>query len=287
LSPGIYYVLVTDNNGCIANDTVTLTPGLEIYANAGPEDTLVCFGDSLILTGNTFGAINPSVSWNLLRNVISSDSTLGYSFDDSSTFIYDFEFVVTEQNCIVKDSIKVTVAPLPILDAGIDIAIGPGLPFTLGGSPTGPVNSSYLWTPLTNFYNEADSVNANPEIEVNSSEVYVVFVSDSNGCKNNDTIKVDLVPEIEIPSAFSPNNDGINDSWIIEISEIYTNITLRVYNRWGTLVYENLNNVNGDYWTGNGKNSKPLPVGTYYFILEYDGTDGQKNNLTGPITIIR
>ena len=130
-------------------------------------------------------------------------------------------------------------------------------------------------------------MNANPEIEVNSSEVYVVFVSDSNGCKNNDTIKVDLVPEIEIPSAFSPNNDGINDSWIIEISELYTNITLRVYNRWGTLVYENLNNVNGDYWTGNGKNSKPLPVGTYYFIIEYDGTDGRENNLTGPITIIR
>ena len=90
--------------------------------------------------------------------------------------IYDFVFVVTEQNCIVKDSIKVTVTPLPTLDAGIDVAIGPGLPFTLGGSPTGPINSSYIWTPLTNFYYEADSINENPEIEVNSSEVYVVFV---------------------------------------------------------------------------------------------------------------
>ena len=287
LLPGIYYVVVTDNNGCIAADTVTLTPGLEIYANAGPEDTLVCFGDSLTITGNTYGASNPSVSWNLLRNVVSSDSTLSYSFDDSLTFIYDFEFVVTEQNCIVKDSIKVTVAPLPIVDAGIDSPIGPGLPFTLGGSPTGPINSSYLWTPLTNFYSESDSVDSNPEIEVNSSEIYVVFVSDSNGCKNNDTIKVDLIPEIEIPSAFSPNNDGINDSWIIEISEKYTNVTVRVYNRWGSLVYDNSNYQTGDNWTGNGKNSKPIPVGSYYFIVEYDGTDGLRNNLTGPITIIR
>ncbi|MDB9990246.1 gliding motility-associated C-terminal domain-containing protein, partial [Flavobacteriales bacterium] len=287
LLPGTYYVLVTDNNGCIANDTVTLTPGLEIFANAGPEDTLVCFEDSLTLLGTTFGAINPSVSWNLLRNVLSTDSTISYYFDDSATVIYDFVFVVTEQNCIVKDSIKVIVAPLPILDAGNDAAIETGLAFTLGGSPTGPINSSYFWTPLINFYNEADSVTPNPEIEVNSTQAYIVFVTDTNGCKNNDTIKVELVPNIEIPSAFSPNNDGINDRWIIEISELYTNVTLRVYNRWGILVYNNLNNVVGDYWTGNGKNSKPLTVGTYYFVMEYDGIDGEKNNITGPITIIR
>ena len=285
--PGTYYVLVTDNNGCRANDTVTLTPELEIFANAGPEDTLVCFEDSLTLLGTTFGALNPSVSWNLLRNVLSTDSTISYYFDDSATVIYDFIFVVTEQNCIVKDSIKVIVAPFPILDAGNDASIEPGLTFTLGGSPTGPINSSYFWTPLINFYNEADSVNPNPEIEVNSNQLYIVFVTDTNGCKNNDTIKVELVPDIEIPSAFSPNNDGINDSWIIEISELYSNVTLRVYNRWGTLVYDNLNNVVGDYWTGNGKNSKPLTVGTYYFVMEYDGIDGGKNNITGPITIIR
>ena len=112
--------------------------------------------------------------------------------------------------------------------------------------------------------------------------------------KNKDQDKVNTlrliksaIKDKDILSRSSENNDGINDSWIIEISELYTNITLRVYNRWGTLVYENLNNVNGDYWTGNGKNSNPLPVGTYYFIIEYDGTDGRENNLTGPITIIR
>jgi gliding motility-associated-like protein len=288
LLPGIYYVVATDSNGCTAKDTVELTPGLEIYADAGPEDTLVCFGDSLTITGNTYGAINPSVSWSLLRNVISNDSTFGYSFDDSSTFIYDFEFVLTEQNCIVKDSIKVFVASLPIVDAGIDDAIGLGQPFILGGNPTGPINSSYIWTPIINFVNEADSINANPEIEVNSSESYVVFVSDTNGCKNNDTVKVDLIPEIKIPSAFSPNNDGINDNWIIEISELYKNITVSVYNRWGSLIYNNPNyQTGGDNWRGNGKNSNPIPVGTYYFVVEYDEINGDRKSLTGPITIIR
>jgi gliding motility-associated-like protein len=286
LSAGTYYILVTDTNGCTANDTVTLLPGLEILANAGPEDTLVCFGDSLTLTGTTSGATSPSISWNLLGTSVSSNNTLNYNFDDSSTTIYDFVFVVSQQTCTVQDSIKVTVAPLPIVDAGNDAVIGFGDPFNLGGSPTGPVNSSYIWTPLTNFYYEADSINENPEIEVNTSELYIVFVTDSNGCINSDTIKVDLVPNIVVPSAFSPNGDGINDSWIIQNLEQFTNTTVRVYNRWGSLVYDR-DQVGGDNWTGNGNNSKSIPVGTYYFIIEYDGFDGQKNNITGPITIIR
>jgi len=286
LFAGTYYVLVTDTNGCTANDTVILLPGLEIIANAGPEDTLVCFGDSLSLTGISLGANNPSTSWNLLGTGVSSNSTLNYTFDDPASTTYDFVFVVSEQTCTVQDSIKVTVAPLPTVDAGDSIVLGFGDPFTLGGSPTGPLNSSYIWTPLTNFYSEADSINENPEIEVNSSEVYIVFVTDSNGCVNSDTIKVDLIPNIVAPSAFSPNGDGINDSWIIQNLEQYTNTTVRVYNRWGSLVYDR-DQVGGDNWTGNGNNSKPIPVGTYYFIIEYDGFDGQKNNITGPITIIR
>ena len=287
LLAGTYYVLVTDTNGCTANDTVTLLPGLEILANAGPEDTLVCFGDSLILTGTSSGAINPSISWNLLGTAVSSNSTLNYTFDDSATIIYDFVFVVSEQTCTVQDSIKVTVAPLPIVDAGDSIELGFGDPFILGGNPTGPINSSYLWTPLTNFILESDSTVENPDIEVNSSEVYIVYVTDSNGCINSDTIKVDLIPNIVVPSAFSPNGDGINDSWIIQNLDQYSNTKVRVYNRWGSLVYDR-NQVGGENWTGNGNNSKPIPVGTYYFIIEYDGFDGKPAEPeTGPITIIR
>ena len=287
LFAGTYYVLVTDTNGCTANDTVILLPGLEIIANAGPEDTLVCFGDSLSLTGISSGANNPSTSWNLLGTGVSSNSTLNYTFDDSATIIYDFIFVVSEQTCTVQDSIKVTVAPLPIVDAGDSIELGFGDPFILGGNPTGPINSSYLWTPLTNFILESDSIVENPDIEVNSSEVYIVYVTDSNGCINSDTIKVDLIPNIVIPSAFSPNGDGINDSWIIQNLDQYSNTKVRVYNRWGSLVYDR-DQVGGENWTGNGNNSKPIPVGTYYFIIEYDGFDGNPAEpKTGPITIIR
>ena len=67
---------------------------------------------------------------------------------------------------------------------------------------------------------------------------------------------------------------------------MYTDITVRVYNRWGSLVYDNPNYQTGDNWTGNGKNSKPIPVGSYYYVVEYK-VDGIPYNETGPITIIR
>ena len=286
LSAGIYYALVTDTNGCTAKDTVTLIPVLEILANAGMEDTLVCFGDSLTLTGTSSGAINPSISWNLLGASLSFDSTIIYTFEDSSTYIYDFVFVVSEQTCTDRDSVKITVAPLPTVDAGNDVDLSFGSSFDLGGTPTGPVNSSYIWTPLTNFVFESDSIDENPEIEFNSSEIYIVLVTDSNGCINSDTIKVNLIPDIVVPSAFSPNGDGINDVWIIEIPQQFTNVTVRVYNRWGSLVYDRAQ-AGGENWTGNGNNSKSIPVGTYYYIIEYIDFDGQKDNMNGPITIIR
>jgi gliding motility-associated-like protein len=286
LLAGTYYVLATDTNGCTARDTVILLPVLELLANAGPEDTLVCFGDSLTLTGISSGAINPSISWDLLGTSLSSNSTLNYTFEDSTTTIYDFVFVVSEQICTVQDSIKIIVAPLPIVDAGNDADLSLGTLFDLGGTPTGPINSSYIWTPITNFIFESDSTNENPEIEFNSSEIYIVYVTDSNGCINSDTIKVNLIPDIVAPSAFSPNGDGINDIWIIEIPEQFTNVTVRVYNRWGSIVYDRAQ-VGGDNWSGNGNNNKLLPVGTYYYVIEYIDFDGKKNNVNGPITIIR
>ena len=112
------------------------------------------------------------------------------------------------------------------------------------------------------------------------------MVTDSNGCINSDTIKVKLIPDIVVPSAFSPNGDGINDVWIIEVPQQFTNVTVRVYNRWGSLVYDRAQ-AGGENWTGNGNNSKSIPVGTYYYIIEYIDFDGQKDNMNGPITIIR
>ena len=59
---------------------------------------------------------------------------------------------------------------------------------------------------------------------------------------------------------------------------------MSVYNRWGSRLFFT-DNTN-ENWDGGG-NDKMTPVGTYYYIIEFDGYDGKQDNLTGPITIIR
>jgi gliding motility-associated-like protein len=284
LLPGTYYLNVLDFNNCNAKDTVTLIPGIEIKVNAG-FDTLVCIGDSLNLVGSSSGTMSPVVSWNLPGGSISTDSVTNYLFDDTTQSVYDFVYIVSDQACTVKDSIKVSVAALPIVDAGADAVIGLGTTFNLGGAPTAPPGSSYIWSPLTDFSNSGDATFENPEITMLNSETYTVIVIDSNGCISSDQIFVDLIPDIVVPSGFSPNGDGINDTWIIANISQFSSNSIRVYNRWGSLIYDK--DKAGQDWSGNGANNKPIPVGTYYYVIEWTDYDGKKASLNGPVTIIR
>ncbi len=119
-----------------------------------------------------------------------------------------------------------------------------------------------------------------------NSETYTVIVIDSNGCISSDQIFVDLIPDIVVPSGFSPNGDGINDTWIIANISQFSSNSIRVYsNRWGSLIYDK--DKAGQDWSGNGANNKPIPVGTYYYVIEWTDYDGKKASLNGPVTIIR
>ena len=98
------------------------------------------------------------------------------------------------------------------------------------------------------------------------------------------SIKVFDDTRLTIPNAFSPNNDGINDQFRIKVDGYFKVTYLKVFNRWGQLIYENRDlNLS---WDGR-KGGTELPVGTYYWILE--GLDVQKKPVkrSGSITLLR
>ena len=123
---GTYIVSVTDYNGCVAIDSITLSPTVEIIVNAG-EDTLVCLEDSLIITGSSTGTNTPTLEWSYYNPLTGSDSTISSGsvsvdvsgFTQDSANVINFIYTVEEQSCIVKDSILVNVASLPLVDAGM------------------------------------------------------------------------------------------------------------------------------------------------------------------------
>jgi gliding motility-associated-like protein len=97
---------------------------------------------------------------------------------------------------------------------------------------------------------------------------------------SNDTC-ITFEHPLHIPTAFSPNGDGTNDTWVIRNIEPYKASVLKIYNRWGQLVYSAgpyLNNWNGEN----------LPDGTYYYILElHFGKENRQSSHTGNVTLIR
>jgi len=101
------------------------------------------------------------------------------------------------------------------------------------------------------------------------------------------TIVVAKEDPIEIYNGISANGDGKNDGFRIEGIENYRKNTLKIFNRWGVLVYQKEGYTNADPFTGysNGRSTiesgKKLPQGTYYYILEYENSNNQTQTKTG------
>jgi gliding motility-associated-like protein len=108
----------------------------------------------------------------------------------------------------------------------------------------------------------------------------------------NDTVRkptLFIIPKIplNIPEGFSPNNDGIDDTWIIR-RPTGTKVSVWVINRWGNEVYKNLDYKND--WNGKAVGNvlgEDLPEGTYYYIVHGTDVDGKLQKLAGSLTIIR
>lgn len=134
-------------------------------------------------------------------------------------------------------------------------------------------------------YQWSDGSFENPLIYA-KSEVYNVLVSDANDCfKLLDSINFDNTLEcIEMANTFTPNSDGINDTWKPDFTN-YDKISLMIFNKWGNQIIQ----FDNSYieWDGKTKDGEDLPSGTYYYILELTKDTDPTIKQSGPITIIR
>ena len=168
------------------------------------------------------------------------------------------------------------LAPSPTANAGADVSIKFGKTTILQGSGGG----DYLWSPATSL---DDATLSNPTASPQETTTYVLTVTNSIGCTDQDTVLVSVdVPEfIKVPNILTPNADGFNDVWdLSEVPDI-GNTKVSVVNRWGKTVFSS-NDYQHD-WAGT-YDGEPLPDGVYIYIIEgslfYD-------TLKGPMQIIR
>ena len=123
--------------------------------------------------------------------------------------------------------------------------------------------------------------------------MYSLTATDLNGCRGSDEvlIRVNTTRKVYIPNIFTPNNDGINDHF-----EIFTGggvaaiETVRIFNRWGDLVYEGRNlppNPSGTQTWDGTFNGKRMAPGVFVYTVEVVFLDGRSLTFRGDINLVR
>jgi len=179
---------------------------------------------------------------------------------DSTDYILKVTSATT--GCSAMDTVSVFVADPPLANASTDKQMIEGQSVQLTGSASG-TSVLYNWTPVSNI-NDANVLT--PVVSPPVNAIYTLHVTSEVGCGSaSDDVFIKVFKKILIPNAFSPNGDGINDTWKIGQLEDYPDAVISVFNRYGQTVFLS----KGAYtpWSGT-YNQSPLPVGTYYYIID-------------------
>ena len=112
---------------------------------------------------------------------------------------------------------------------------------------------------------------------------YTVSVVDANKCSSSADIYLEdnYVDCLKIPNVFTPNGDGVNDTWIIGNIEMFPDAHIYVFNRWGQLLYKA--NGSDDSWDGKIRGGQMAPAGVYMYIIELHTN---KEAYKGTVTIV-
>ena len=269
-----YTVTGSDANGCTATASVMISVGSSFPITISNSAPLLCLNDVATLTAS--GA-----------NFYNWQPTLGLNTTNSATVLANptttttYTVVGTDANgCTGSTSTLVDIAqPINIIvSKSNDIECGKNSAQLLA---TGA--SNYQWSPA--------SLVSNPTSNITSTTITqttTFYVTGTKGtCTDTDSITVEFYnsdgDNTFIPTAFSPNDDNINDCLNVKSAANFLEYYFAIYNRWGQLVFES-NNAE-ICWEGHF-NGSPAPMGTYYFFLKAKTSCGDMLK-KGDITLMR
>ena len=274
---------VTNNGTCPANSSsVAITFAAAPSANAG-KDTAICSNENLILNGKVSNATGGIWNTNGSGNFSPSNTNLNATFYPASSDLGKGNVMLTltttgNAYCPADSkSIVVILKPAPFVNAGADKTIIENYSATFNPIVSGQ-GLNIVWTP-PNYLDNATILN--PTCSPKTDMTYTITVIDNNGCSATDDLSIKVLKMPVIPNVFTPNNDGINDTWQIKWLAGFTDCGVEIYNRYGQLIYQSTGYNKA--WDGT-MNGKPVPAATYYYIINL------KNNLkplSGFVDIVR
>lgn len=246
---GNYQVTVTDTLGCFGDDEITV--GIKdlpvIFLG---NDTSLCQGDTILLNAGIDSAM-----------YIWSEGATTQILPVFSTGTY---WVWVDNGCSgSSDSIGVVVFDSIPADAGLDQTIFQGAQVQLSGNDPNPGTGN--WTPV--MTPAVILAPTDPQTEISGlqqGENTFQWTITHGPCLSEDQVSIYQLSFLN-GIAFSPNGDGVNDTFIIPGLENYANNELYIYSRWGSTVYESINYQND--WGGKNLKGENLADDTYYFMV--------------------
>jgi gliding motility-associated-like protein len=242
----------------------------------------VCFGQPAVFTGIN---IKPSVaisrwSWDM------GNGSGRVSLNPQLNYIYPYGGEYNVQLTAYSGdgcAASVITKPLKVYKtdayAGNDTIFATGQPIQLNASG----GDFYKWTPSTGL--SADNI-SNPVVTLEHDAQFILTATTAIGCPTSDTIKFKVFngPELYVPSAFTPNNDGSNDQFKFIAVGMKSVDLFQVYNRYGQLIYSSNEIMKG--WDGrlNGVNQ---PMGTYVWMIKGTDLTGVPHFKRGTVTLVR
>jgi gliding motility-associated-like protein len=271
----------TSTRGCVDSASKLLQ---NVYpqplANWIASPAAVCLGASIQFTdqSNPLNNTITSRNWSFGDGTTSTDRNPARIYTRAGTFTVAMSFN-TNIGC-PSDTLSKTVIvhPFPVVNAGPDQFVLQGGEAILRGTASGSSNYTYLWTPATWLSNPNI---LQPVTKAEGDITYTLTVTGEGGCSTSDEIFVKSLLKPEIFNAFSPNGDGINDTWIIRYLDTYPGATVQVFDRYGKPVLKSTGYSKA--WDGT-VTGNPVPAGVYFYIV--DPKNGLKP-ITGSVTIIR
>jgi len=271
-SPGNVTYYVSDKNGACEGpvDSIIVQTDPLVTPQFSVTDSLCLNSESIALPAVSDNGITGSWNESSISTTMAGSFTYTFTPNDPS-------------QCGINKDLPIVIKSLPDVSVkDTTVTIKPGSSMLLKGSVT-PSAATYYWTPGNNI----DNINSlSPTVDPSTTQYYTLIAS-LDGCNANAQVDVHVMDLVLIPSAFSPNNDGINDTWNIDALDQFPNADVEVFNRYGQVVFRSAGNYMSSPWKGTFEGSN-LSIGTYFYIINLNSSlPGYNEPISGPVTIIR
>ncbi|HYG51622.1 MAG TPA: nidogen-like domain-containing protein [Flavobacteriales bacterium] len=259
VTSGTFYSVTVDNSGCTDTDVIPVVFNPNPVVNiVGPSST--CANVPIAITANITSG-SGTVLWS------TGETTSSITPAMSGTY----SVTVTDANgCTGTDSQTETIYPVPVASftfAPPSPYSPPAIPVDIDFSSTSSISSGSIVGYFWDVNDTAAGITPNITHSFNHYGVHTVtlIVTSDQGCVDSVTLPYEVAPVLLIPNIFTPSSSpGYNDVFEIRSLWYFSPATLKIFNRWGTLVYESDSYQNN--WDGT-KDGTPVAEGVYYYEL--------------------